>query len=143
MTITSIAAKNRNPTVYRDIDLNFLPNPGTGDVGFLVNNRAIIESVKRLIFTNFYERLFHPEIGSGVQADLFENNTSMVDKLLQDDITECLNNWEPRINVISVTVVQDQTNLNMVNITLTCSFVGLPQATGQTQNISILLERVR
>lgn len=143
MPITSIASRNKNPTVYRDIDLNFLPNPGTGDVGFLVNNRAIIESVKRLLFTNFYERLFHPEIGSGVQADMFENNTSMVVKLLQDDIMECLNNWEPRISVQAVTVVQDQTNLNMVNITLTCSFIGLPQATGQTQTISVLLERVR
>ena len=57
---------------FRDLDLNFTKNPATKDVSVRVGDQAVIRSVRNLINLAFYEKPFHPEIGSSVRQMLFE-----------------------------------------------------------------------
>ena len=75
MAIYDASANNsskRNNRRYRDIDLNFGRNPVTNDIAKVEDVNAVKRSVRNLIQTNFYERPFHPELGSGIRDLLFE-----------------------------------------------------------------------
>ena len=61
-----------NVRQYRDLDLFFTRRSRDSDVNVLTNIQAIKRSVRNLVLTNFYEKPFHPEIGSGVRGLLFE-----------------------------------------------------------------------
>ena len=60
---------------FIDLDLDFQSHPSTGDVGKRLDDEAIKRSVRNIVFTNTYDRPFHPEMSSGVRALLFENVT--------------------------------------------------------------------
>ena len=65
-----------NVKTYRDLDLFFTRRSRDSDVNVLTNITAVKRSVRNLVLTNFYEKPFHPEIGSSVRDILFENITS-------------------------------------------------------------------
>ena len=58
---------------YSDLDLDFLPNPITKDVPLKYDVEAVKRSIRSLVFTNKYERLFQPDIDAGIHKLLFEN----------------------------------------------------------------------
>ena len=97
---------NRAPD-YTDIDLNFLADRTTKDVQKLVGEDAIKRSVRNLVFTGFSERPFRSWLGSGVRQMLFENMTPMTAIFLKNAIAEVINNYEPRVRLIEVTVDED------------------------------------
>jgi len=92
---------------YTDLDLNFMPHPVKKDVNKVVDEMAVINSVKNLILTNHYERLFHPEIGSNVQKLLFDNMDSITSATLEREITDVIRNFEPRISVDYINISPD------------------------------------
>ena len=55
-----------NARAYSDLDLFFSKNRSK-DVNKLVDVQAVKRAVRNLVLTNFYEKPFHPEIGSGVR----------------------------------------------------------------------------
>ena len=95
---------------YTDIDLNFLPNPVTKDISIKKNENAILQSMKVLVNTMFYEKPFHPEIGSNLYKLLFEPANVVTKIMLRDGIINTLTNWEPRIDVkdVEVTFSEDE-----------------------------------
>lgn len=92
---------------YTDLDLNFMPHPVKKDVIKVVDEMAVINSVKNLILTNHYERLFHPEIGSNVQKLLFDNMDSITSATLEREITDVIRNFEPRVSVDYINISPD------------------------------------
>ena len=100
---------NREPD-YKDLDLDFFAHPSTKDVQKKTGTEAIKRSVRNLILTNFYDRPFQSYIGSDVRSLLFENATPFTAVLLQDAITLCLQNFEPRVKVKEVVVSEDIDN---------------------------------
>jgi hypothetical protein len=50
-----------NIRTFKDLDLNFNIHPVRKDINMHKNEYAIINSVKNLILTNFYERVFQPQ----------------------------------------------------------------------------------
>ena len=104
----------RNSRPFRDIDLDFDRNAVTNDVNVVENIIAIKRSVRNLVQTNFYERPFQPELGCGIRELLFENFTPMTRVFLQRKIEEVLINYEPRVNLQSVQVDDDQDNNRLV-----------------------------
>ena len=94
--------EKRSSRVYKDLNLNFTSNPVTGDVTTLTDVNAVKRSVRNLLLTNHYDRPFHPEIGSNVQALLFENFGPITGNQLARQIEELIANFEPRANVESV-----------------------------------------
>ena len=94
--------QKRSSRVYKDLNLNFTTNPVTRDVTTVTDVNAVKRSVRNLLLTNHYDRPFHPEIGSNVQALLFENFGPITANQLTRTIEEMIANFEPRARVESV-----------------------------------------
>lgn len=91
--------------IYSDLDLTFQRNPVTGDVSMSYDDNAVVRSVRNLMLTNFYERLFQPDLGSNIEASLFELATPATAASLENAITETITNFEPRVTLTSVKVI--------------------------------------
>ena len=109
--ITSYAAFNdaqanndisRNVRQYRDLDLFFSRKNGTNDIEKITDIEAVKRSIRNLVLTNFYEKPFHPEIGSGIRDMLFENMTPITAVVLARKVEDVIENFEPRARLISV-----------------------------------------
>ena len=131
-------SKKRVNRIYSDLDLDFTRNPVTGDVVKLVDVDAVKRSVKNLIQTNHYERPFHPEIGCKIKKSLFENIMPSTALTLQNSIEEVVDNFEPRIDLTSVTVVA-QPDENAYHVTITFFIVNEPVS----RQVTFFLERIR
>ena len=66
---------------------------------------AVINSVKNLILTNHFERPFQPEVGSNIRRLLFENVDIILAAQIEREIEETINNFEPRVEVSSITAI--------------------------------------
>ena len=134
----SINNSERSAQIYKDINLSFARHPLTGDIAFLTDIEAVKRSVRNLINTNFYERPFHPEIGSDVRSILFEPVSPPVANVLQRNIEDVIKNFEPRAELISVDVVPNiDANAYAANIKF--YVVNSPTAV----EVNIFLERLR
>ena len=94
----------RQKEIYSDIDLAFLSHPITGKLSRKINREAVKQSVKSLIMTDFYERPFKPLIGCGIRQLLFENFHPAIVQEMKLAISEVIENYEPRAELISVNV---------------------------------------
>jgi phage baseplate assembly protein W len=90
---------------FRDLDLNFTIHPVRKDVDVHMDSYAVINSVKNLVLTNFYERPFRPNIGSNIRNLLFENASPLVANQIERAIQETVTNYEPRVNVKTVSAI--------------------------------------
>lgn len=89
---------------YKDLDLDFLAHPITKDVVRKTGPDAVARAIRNIILTNFYDRPFQSYIGTNVQKILFDNMTPTTARLLEQFITDAINNFEPRATVIGVKV---------------------------------------
>lgn len=92
---------------FKDLDLNFAIHPIRKDVNTHKAEYAVINSVKNLILTNHFERPFQPELGSNIRRLLFENVDAIFAAQLEREIEETVNNFEPRVQVSSITAIPD------------------------------------
>ena len=129
----------RNAQVFKDFNLNFTRHPVTGDIAKLTNISAVKASVKNLVMTNFYERPFHPEIGSDVRRALFENMTPQVATRLGRNIEDVIVNFEPRAELISV-IVNARIDRNAYEATIKFNVVN---SETDEQTLNLFLERLR
>jgi phage baseplate assembly protein W len=128
---------SRSPD-YSDLDLDFIAHPTTKDVVIKTGADAIKRSVRNLVFTNFYEKPFRPGIGSNAVKLLFDNMTPLVANFLENAITEVVQNYEPRVELIKVTVIPDYDNNGY---TARLDFVVLNR--NEPLTTTIFLERTR
>ena len=121
--------------VFKDINLSFKRHPVTNDVVTIRDEDAIKRSVKNIIFTILGEKPFEPNFGSVINNSLFDLNTNLSEIRISDEITASLNNYEPRIDNIdvSVSILADS---NEMNCTVQYDIVGIP---APTQEVDVLL----
>ena len=93
---------DRNVRQYKDLDLFFAKKSGSKDIRKVTDIQAVKRSVRNLVLLNFYEKPFHPEIGSGIRDMLFENMSTMTAIILARKIEDVIENFEPRVRLISV-----------------------------------------
>ena len=93
---------SRNVRQYKDLDLFFSRKNGTNDIEKITDIEAVKRSVRNLVLTNFYEKPFHPEIGSGIRDMLFENMTPITAVVLARKVEDVIENFEPRARLIGV-----------------------------------------
>jgi phage baseplate assembly protein W len=127
-----------NQHIYSDLDLTFLPSPATGDVSMKYDEQAVIRSIRNLLNTNLYDRLFQPDVGSTLNQLLFEPVSPLTATLIQNEIVRTLTNYEPRATINSL-VVSANPDSNQFNVALTV-FVG--NQTSPTA-INLILQRTR
>lgn len=89
---------------YKDIDLNFNAHPVTQDVVKRVGNSAIIGALRNLMLTNIGEKPFQPSFGSRIRSLLFEDVSFITANIIQSEISDSIENFEPRVGVDAVQV---------------------------------------
>jgi phage baseplate assembly protein W len=124
--------------IYSDISLTFRANPVTGDVVKLYDEDSVKASVINLVMTMNYEIPFHPEIGCAVQASLFDNISTMTAINIRRSISDVLQNFEPRVQVIDVQVSVSPDS-NGYNALIIFQVIGQPTST----TITLFLEKER
>ena len=80
----------RSARIYKDLNLNFGRHPVTKQINVLTDAAAVKRSVRNLVQYGYYEKPFHPEIGSGVRDMLFENMTPLTAQVLSQKILELM-----------------------------------------------------
>ena len=120
---------------FKDINLSFKRHPVTNDVVTISNEDAIKRSVKNIIFTILGEKPFEPDFGSVINNALFDLSTNLSEIRISDEIKASLDNYEPRIDNInvSVSILADS---NEMNCTVQYDIVGIP---APTQEVDVLL----
>jgi phage baseplate assembly protein W len=102
-------------TVYTDIRGDMSVNPANDDLLLNKNENAIQNSIVNLLTTNFYERPFQPDIGSNVMGLLFELDTPQTVYNLREAITNTIQAYEPRCQLIDV-IVESDSDRNQYNV---------------------------
>ena len=128
----------RNTRIFSDLDLNFTAHPVTKDISRRYDENAIKTSLKNLILTRNFERPFHSEIGSPINALLFEPPSPMLNITLQRAIVDVVNNFEPRVDLLDVNVLSSPDE-NSLYVTITFKIVN----TQQPLTLDLTLERTR
>ena len=124
---------------FKDISFSFSKNPITNDILILQNEDAIKKSVINLVRTQVGERFFNSLIGTSLNKTIFELNLEEVTSYIDEEISNLLNNFEPRVRVREVLAEPDYDS-NDLNIKIEYDIVGLPLP---TQNIEFLLQPTR
>jgi phage baseplate assembly protein W len=109
---------------FRDVGSSFQVNPLNYDLIAIKNETAIARSVRNLVLTLPGERFFNQNLGSRVSRALFENIDRVSSSIIQDEIENTINNYEPRVNLTSVNVSPDYDN-NAFNVTINYVIVGI------------------
>ena len=123
---------------FKDLDLNFAIHPIRKDINIHRAEYAVINSVKNLILTNHFERPFQPEVGSNIRRLLFENIDVILAAQIEREIEETINNFEPRVEVSSITAIPT-VNENGYKIILEFFVINNPDPI----TINFFLERIR
>lgn len=101
---TNIQPAPVTPVQYSDVSITLNAHPVTGDFLVVTGVQSVVQSIMNLIQTNHYERPFHPEIGGNVNKLLFELADSATAAVLQQEITDVIQNFEPRCDLVQVNV---------------------------------------
>ncbi len=124
--------------LYSDLDLSLALHPIFRDIMPLTDTDAVINAVKNLIFTNFHERPFRPNLGSNLSNILFEPADIITIIRLKQSILEVLRKNEPRIDSIIAEVIDDSDN-NRYHVNLTFRVISL----NREVDITLFLSRLR
>ena len=89
---------------FKDISMTFQANPLNFDLIGLKNENAIARSVRNIVFTLPGEKFFDEEFGSRISATLFENLDDISANVIVDEITQSIERYEPRVDLINVEV---------------------------------------
>ena len=125
--------------VFKDINLSFKRHPVTNDVVVIRDEDAIKRSVKNIIFTILGEKPFEPNFGAVINNALFELDTTLNQIRISDEIKNSLENYEPRIAGISVSV-SIYPDSNELNCTVQYDIIGLSVP---PQEVNVLLHPAR
>tara|TARA_Y100000768_G_C23724284_1_gene561791 strand:- start:150 stop:551 length:402 start_codon:yes stop_codon:yes gene_type:complete len=132
-------ATQRTSRAFKDISLSFSPHPVTKDLPILVNERAIVRSVRNLVETIPTERFFNSLLGTDIRESLFNNYTRSTVMVIEDQIRNTINNFEPRVVNIGVEVdsIMDENQLE-VKVFFDIDGLQVP-----TQSFTFILEPTR
>jgi len=96
--------------IYSDLTTNFNIHPVKGDLVLLNDEVAVKRSIINLMYIEPYEKFFSPNVGAGLKSYLFENISSDTEFMIREKIIETIVNYEPRANLINVSVTADPEN---------------------------------
>ena len=102
---------NVNQT-FSDFSTNFTVHPITNQLIVLKNADAVKQAIKNLILTGIGEKPFNPLFGSNINRALFEPFDAFFIEDVKRYVTFSIQQFEPRVNLVGVDVVQDNNNPN-------------------------------
>ena len=88
----------------------------------MVSDREEIENSLNILFsTKINERLFHPDFGCNLDEYQFEGNSQVQMIRIRKMIRECVETYEPRINVENVELLTGKADEGILEIVLSYS----------------------
>ena len=129
----------RKSRAFKDISLSFRPHPVTNDLPVLINERAIVRSVRNLVETMPSERFFNSLLGTDIRDSLFDNFSRTTVYVIEDQIRETIANFEPRVTNVGAEVI-GRPDLNEMEVKVLFDIVGLEVP---TQSFTFILEPTR
>ena len=124
---------------FKDLNVTFKPHPINGDLVIVKDEASIKQSIVNLLLTNRGERLFEPNIGSDIVKLLFEPLDYGVATLVKSAIISTLDEYEPRINIVSL-LVTPNFDYNGFDVELEFEIIGRED---NPLNVDFFLERTR
>jgi phage baseplate assembly protein W len=132
-------AIQRISRAFKDISLTFEPHPVTKDLPVLVNERAIVRSIRNLVETIPTERFFNSDIGSNVRSSLFEFVDVGTASFIASQIENVIYRYDPRVTDVQVDAVPT-VDENAFEVTVNYTIIG--QNT-PSQPFTFILEATR
>jgi phage baseplate assembly protein W len=124
---------------FKDLSMSFQINPLNNDLIVMKNATAIARSVRNIVYTLPGEKFFNPSFGSNITASLFENVDDLSASVIENEIRNSINNYEPRVKLIDVITNADPDN-NAFNVTLKYDIIGA-NIPAQQLEFALLLTR--
>jgi phage baseplate assembly protein W len=81
-------------------------------------DESIRQSIQIILETARGERVMRPDFGCGLHERVFAINDSLTRGTASDDVREALRHWEPRIEVLKVTVTAAGAADEILNISI-------------------------
>ena len=132
-------AIKRTSRAFKDISLSFSPHPVTKDLPVLINERAVVRSVRNLVETIPTERFFNSDIGTDIRGSLFETFSRETLVTIEDQIRDTIGNFEPRVSNLEIEA-SSRPDDNTFNVKVIFDIAGLNVP---TQSFTFLLEPTR
>ena len=123
---------------YNDLSFDFTANPQTGDVATVKDAVSVKRGIKNILLTAPFERLFQPEVGSGIKNILFEPMTPLTEQRLSDACRDAIDAWEKRASVINITVISEE-EYNRYRVAIKFSI----NNSLETEQVDVFLNRER
>ena len=129
---------NKTIKRFKDLNLSFTRHPITADVTVKTDVEAIKFAIRNLLMTKKYEVPFHPEIGSSLIGQLFENYTVAMKNIVTQEIGNVILNSEPRAELLDV-LYQGVPHENRLNVVIVFRIINISEPI----TLNLLLERTR
>ncbi len=88
----------------------------TGGIALVSNNREIEEAIRLILGTAPGERPMRPEFGCRIHNYVFSSSDATTAGMIAADVKASLLRWEPRIDVLDITVGFDELEPALVYI---------------------------
>jgi hypothetical protein len=124
--------------IFSDLDLNFIPNPHSGDLAPKVNQEAIKRAVRHAFQMNAFDIPFNPTVKSSLKHYLFEQNNQLTRAALVEDLKWLLTKIEPRVEAQDI-VVDAPKNTAGFDITVTYKIKSM----NQIDSFNFIVEKIR
>lgn len=126
------------PILYSDIPMDLDKNPLSNQLGIVVNEQSVKQSLKCLILTNLGDRPYNSTIGSDIQNQLFEQDDNIAINNIKFAITNCIDFNEPRVKIVSLNITPSSDD-NYLNVSLIFSLVNYSSPI----TLNLILKRIR
>jgi phage baseplate assembly protein W len=130
--------KSKDDKRYSDLALSFNISPVTGNLSRVTDEQSVKQALRTLILTNKGERLHQKSLGSNLTSMLFDPVDSVTANMIRNAIEECIQNYEPRVDIVQIQVIPDVENLQY-KINIFFRIINIPEL----QQLDLTLKRVR
>lgn len=115
MTVDVFTPRTKKVNLYSDFHKDLRVSPISKDLALMKDEDAVKQSIRNLMLTDPGERLMQPNIGGGIRELLFEQMTPGTLKLMEENIVDTIEIYEPRAELIDVRVIAglDDTHVNI------------------------------
>jgi uncharacterized protein len=110
------AMADTNPKAFLGVGWAFPVKPVNGQLTFAAYETDIEQAIPIILLTEPGERPMLPEFGAGLRRFVFEPSSPATYRAIEQAVQQALIDWEPRIDIDSVTVTPDDTTPNLLLI---------------------------